>query len=70
MMADKMRAILPMTKALKEMRAKKPIANGKRAAAFNFNNKRRGNNIFFAFFPFLRAGNKKPNFQDDSWRIS
>jgi hypothetical protein len=56
MMADKMRAILPITKAFNEMRAKAPIANGKRAAAFNLNNKRRGNNIFFVFFPLPRAG--------------
>lgn len=59
MIADRMRAILPMIKALNEMRAKNPMANGNKAAAFNFINNKRGNNIFLVFFPLPRAVNER-----------
>lgn len=55
MMADKMSANLPMIKALKAIKARKPMANGKRAAAFNLKRRRSGNKSFFAFFFLPRA---------------
>lgn len=53
-MPDKIKAILPMTKAFNEIKARNPMASGKRAAAFNLNNRRSGNKYFFPFLP-LRA---------------
>lgn len=55
MIPEMRRASLPMMRALNAMRARKPMANGRRAAAFNLNKRRSGNKSFFVFFPPLRA---------------
>lgn len=57
MIPDKIKANLPMIKALNEIKARNPMASGKRAAAFNLNNRRRGNKYFLLFL-LLRAVTK------------
>lgn len=51
-----MRAILPMTRALKAIKAKAPRAMGMRAAAFSFRRRRIGSRDLTIFFFFPRAG--------------
>lgn len=55
MMPDKSKANLPMIKALKAIRAKKPSTSGKRAAAFSLNNNKSGSNSFFVLCFLPRA---------------
>lgn len=59
MIPDKIRASLPMTKAFKEIKARNPIARGKRVAAFSLNKRRSGSKNFLPFFPLPRAVKQK-----------
>lgn len=60
MRAERTRANLPTIRAFRARRARAPSTKGMRAAALNFNRRRRGSRIFFGFF--LRAVTKKCKF--------